>query len=103
MIVLTIRIRDSEGVGEVFDAQAIMSANEETVKQEKQEQGEQQQQEQQQETGETHKADETQITTPDTEEAHAEEQQRPPSADGSDKDTVWPLPCLQLPRDWRCQ
>lgn len=101
MIVLTNRIGDSEGVGDVFDAQAIMSANEETAKQEKQEQEEQQQQqEQQQETRETHKADETQTTTPDAQEAHAEEQQRPSSADGSDKDTVCPSPCQQLLRDW---
>jgi hypothetical protein len=80
---------DSEGVREASDARAIMSATEETVKKEVPEA---------QEAEETGKVEVTQ-NTPDTEEKSVEEkdteeQQRPVSRDGSDKDTVCaPLLC----------
>jgi hypothetical protein len=95
---LTPRIGDIEGVGEAFDTQAIMSANEETVKQEKPEQQEQPEKleqqpekQEQQPAVEPRKSEDSQSSS-DTEEKHTEEEQRPISRDGSDKDTVCPLP-----------
>jgi hypothetical protein len=90
----TPRIADSEGVDEAFDAQAIMSANEETVKSEQQEKAEQQEQPEkleQQAAAEPRKSEDSQSSS-DIEEKHTEEEQRPVSRDGSDKDTVCPLP-----------
>ena len=104
MTVLTPRIGDSEGLEEAFDAQAIMSANEETVKPEQQEKAEQQEQPEkleQQAAVEPRKSEDSQSSSDieekhteetHTEEKHTEEKQRPVSRDGSDKDTVCPLP-----------